>query len=76
MKLHLGGHLAWHDEHKRTNLDIPVDGSISLNALLVQLSIPRGEVGLISINGEMFEGEDVLVNDEDTILLYPPIGGG
>jgi len=33
-------------------------------------------VGLISINGEMFEGEDVLVNDEDTILLYPPIGGG
>ena len=37
---------------------------------------PRGEVALISINGEMFEGEDVLVKDTDTILLFPPVGGG
>ena len=76
MKLKLGGHLAWYDAHKRGKLEIHIAESISLNALLMQLSIPRGEVAIISINGEMFEGEDILVRDTDTILLYPPIGGG
>ncbi len=76
MKLHLGGSLAWYDEQKRSKLEFHLEESISLNALLMQLSIPRGEVAIISINGDIFEGEDFLVRDTDTILLYPPISGG
>ena len=76
MKLNLGGSLAWFDKHKRSNLEFRVDESTSLKTLLMQLSIPRGEVAIISINGELFEGEDILVRDTDTILLFPPIGGG
>lgn len=76
MKLHLGGSLAWYDKNKRDNLEITVIESISLNALLRQLSIPRGEVAIVSINGELFTGEDILVRDTDTIMLFPPISGG
>ena len=76
MKIHLGGSLAWYDEFKRSKLEIPVNEGISLNALLKQFSIPRGEVAIISINGDLFDGEDILVRDTDTIMLYPPIGGG
>lgn len=76
MKLHLGGSLAWYDEQKRSKLEFHLDESISINALLMQLSIPRGEVAIISINGELFEGDDILIRDTDTILLYPPISGG
>jgi sulfur carrier protein ThiS len=76
MKLHLGGSLAWYDKNKRDNLEITVNESISLNALLRQLSIPRGEVAIVSINGELFTGEDILVRDTDTIMLFPPISGG
>lgn len=76
MKLHLGGSLAWYDEYKRSKLEIPLHEAISLDALLRQLSIPRGEVAIISINGDLFSGKDVLVQDTDTIILYPPIGGG
>lgn len=76
MNLHLGGSLAWYDAYKRSKLDIPLDECISLDALLRQLSIPRSEVAIISINGNIFSGEDVLVRDTDIVMLYPPIGGG
>jgi sulfur carrier protein ThiS len=76
MKVHLGGSLSFYDEQKRSNLEISVRESISLKTLLRQLAIPRAEVAIISINGEFFGGEDILVGDKDTILLYPPVGGG
>jgi sulfur carrier protein ThiS len=76
MKLHLGGSLAWYEAHKRSNLDIPLAENISLNALLKQLSIPKGEVAIISVNGDLFDGDDPQVSDGDNIKLYPPIGGG
>jgi molybdopterin converting factor small subunit len=76
MKLQLGGSLAWYDAHKRSNLQIRLEQGILLTALLQQLSIPRPEIAIISINGNMFVGDDILVNDSDTIALYPPMGGG
>lgn len=76
MKLQLGGSLSWYDPLKRSNLDIKLGEETSLMALINELSIPLGEVAIISINGEMFTGEDILVKDSDSILLFPPIGGG
>ncbi len=76
MKLHLGGSLSWYDQQKRSNLLIPLEGPIALNTLLRQLSIPKGEIAIISINGSLFDGDDIFINDADIIKLYPPIGGG
>jgi sulfur carrier protein ThiS len=76
MKLHLGGSLAWYDTIKRSNLEFRLEKSVSLNALIAQFSIPKGEVAIISINGNLFTGDDIQLNDADTVKLYPPIGGG
>lgn len=76
MKISLGGHLSWHDDQKRSRLEMQAGDGILLSAVLEKLTIPRGEVALVSINGELFEGEDVMLKDTDTLLLFPPIGGG
>ena len=76
MKLQLGGSLSWYDHLKRSNLKIKLKEDKSLLALIKELSIPLGEVAIISINGELFTGEDILIKDSDSVLLFPPIGGG
>ena len=76
MKLQLGGSLSWYDDLKRSNLEIKLKEDKSLLALIKELSIPLGEVAIISINGELFTGEDTLIKDSDSVLLFPPIGGG
>ena len=76
MKLQLGGSLSWYDHLKRNNLKIKLKEDKSLLALIKELSIPLGEVAIISINGELFTGEDILIKDSDSVLLFPPIGGG
>ena len=68
--------MAWYDQMKRTNLEIDVIETIPLSTLLQRLSIPRAEVAIISINGNMFNDDDILVRNTDIILLYPPVGGG
>ncbi len=76
MKLQLGGSLAWYDPQKRSKLEITLREPVWLISLLIELSIPLGEVAIISINGEMINGNDILIKDTDNVLLFPPIGGG
>ncbi len=76
MKLHLGGHLAWYDAQKRSDLDIPLREPIALAALLLDLGIPAGEIGLVAVNGTLIELQDARVRDTDGVDLFPPIGGG
>ena len=76
MKLQLGGSLAWYDPQKRSKLEINLREPIGLISLLKELSIPLGEVAIISINGEMINENNILIKDTDSVLLFPPIGGG
>jgi sulfur carrier protein ThiS len=76
MKLHLGGNLSWYDHQKRAYLEITLVEKISLNALLMQLKIPRAEVAIVSVNDEMITDDDVILCDSDAVRLFPPIGGG
>jgi len=76
MDLHLGGGLAWYDEHKRSNMTLKLAAPISFMTLLNILSIPPAEIAIISINGQFFDGDDCLLQDADTVQLYPAMGGG
>ncbi len=76
MKIHLGGSLAWHDTHRRTQFDMALESAVSLRTLLDRLSIPAAEVAFTVINGEMAESLDALVGDQDDVRLYPIMGGG
>jgi sulfur carrier protein ThiS len=76
MILYLGSNLSWYDRQKRAHLEITLVEKISLNALLMQLGIPRAEVAIVSVNDELITDDDVILCDLDAVKLFPPIGGG
>ncbi len=76
MRLHLGGHLNYFDAQQRANLEIELIGKQRLENVLDRLNIPKGEIFLVSINGEVVALEDAWVQQEDQVQLYPPLGGG
>ncbi len=76
MHLHLGGHLNWHDPHKRPWLTIPLVEPVALVELLGRLQVPPGQVALTVVNGRLVSLDDARVSDGDRVELYPPMGGG
>ena len=76
MRLHLGGHLAWYDPQKRTDVELDLSEPIPLLQLLDQLRVPRAEVAIAAVNGTAVTIEDARVSDDDRIALFPPVGGG
>jgi sulfur carrier protein ThiS len=76
MRLYLGGHLNYFDAHNRVNLEIEIVGKQRLEDILDSLKIPKGEVFLVSINGEVVSLKDAWINHDDQVQLYPPMGGG
>ncbi|MCX6078514.1 MAG: MoaD/ThiS family protein [Chloroflexi bacterium] len=76
MRLYLGGHLNYFDAHNRVNLEIELVGKQRLVDILDSLKIPKGEVFLVSINGEVVSLKDAWIKQDDQVQLYPPMGGG
>jgi len=76
MRLHLGGHLNYFDAQQRANLEIELAGKQRLENVLDRLKIPKGEIFLVSINGEVVALEDAWIQQDDQVQLYPPLGGG
>ncbi|MBT9167405.1 MAG: hypothetical protein DDT19_00734 [Syntrophomonadaceae bacterium] len=44
-------------------------------AVAEELGIPREELALAMVNGVLVSGEQVL-QDGDTLSIFPPVGGG
>ncbi len=76
MRLHLGGHLSWYDQHKRSWLELSLSEPVALIELVRQLELPVGEIAISAVNGQVVSLEEARVSDGDRVELYPPIGGG
>jgi sulfur carrier protein ThiS len=77
MRLYLGGHLGWYDAQKRKWIDVPLAQPTRLIDVLNDLKIPPAEIAVSAINGaSLFALDDVIVSDDDTVELFPPVGGG
>jgi len=76
MELHLGGHLNYYDAQHRNRLELHLQEPLSLNALLLQLNIPRCEVMLVVVNGELASQANPLLVNGDRLDLYSSVGGG
>ena len=77
MQIHLAGHLDYYSPQKRNTITIPLSHPTSLDDLLEGLAIPPAEVALCAVNGTaVFPLEEVIVQDEDSVALYPHVGGG
>jgi sulfur carrier protein ThiS len=76
MHLHLAGHLAWYDSHRRARVEIVVPRSVLLIDLLRDLGVPVAEIAVAAVNGNAVDLQTARVADSDRVELFPPVGGG
>ncbi len=87
MRVHLGGHLSWYDPEKRAWLGLDVrsvpvvdrgdaPGRPTAADLARHLGLPRGEIALVVVNGRVVPLDATLLDNDDRVEFYPPIGGG
>lgn len=55
--------------------DSIIDEGRTVGWVVDSLHLPRGELGIIFLNGHAVELEAVL-NDGDTLSIFPMVGGG
>ena len=80
MKIHLGGGLNFYDPQKRVFFEIKLATNMSLSEVLKILHIPKGELFIVVLNGEAYSLDhnfnEIFIQENDTLELFPPVGGG
>lgn len=87
MRVHLGGHLSWYNQGKRSWLELDpqtvlacsrdgFSGRLTPAALAQRLGLPRGEIALVAVNGHTVDLDGVELAGDDRVEFYPPVGGG
>ncbi|MDX9917229.1 MAG: MoaD/ThiS family protein [Gudongella sp.] len=61
------------DGKKKEEVSIPI--GTTADELLKTLSIPMEDIAILLVNGINSDANTVL-NDGDTVSLFPPVGGG
>lgn len=77
MQLYLGGHLNWYDSQKRRSIEITLENPTRLTDLLGRFQLPLHEIAVGTLNGEpILLFEQIILNNTDSVRLYPPVDGG
>ena len=76
MKLYTGSYFAFFTSNRSHWVEMELRQPTRLTDILSELGIPSGEVHLVVLNDELLESTDTLISDEDTVRLYPAVGGG
>lgn len=76
MRVYLGGHLAYYHRQKQSWFEHRLVVAAPLAQVLEQLGIPAGEIMLAVVNNEVVDIKTTVVNDQDTVQVYPPNNGG
>jgi sulfur carrier protein ThiS len=76
MKLYLGSYFAFFTQDRRHWVELELPHPTRLTDILARLGVPPAEVHLVVVNDHVLESTDVYVSDDDTVRLFPPVGGG
>jgi sulfur carrier protein ThiS len=76
MKLHLGGFFSFYIPQRPQLVEIELHEPRLLRDVLEELGIPIPEVNLTVINKELVDLDQAIVNNQDEVRIYPPMGGG
>ena len=80
MRLYLGGFFTFYvpaAQKKRSPwIEVELSEPALLPEVLERLGIPPAEVHLAAVNGQAVDPAEAIVNQDDEVRLYPPIGGG
>jgi sulfur carrier protein ThiS len=76
MKLYLGSYFAFFTPGHEHWVEVEIPHATRLTDILSELGIPAAEVHLVVVNDQALESTDMLVKNNDTVRLFPPVGGG
>ena len=76
MRIHFGGQLAFYHPRKQSWLDFELVAPIPLCKVVEQLGIPPGEIAFLVVNDNIADLQNTVVNNHDTVQIYPAIDGG
>jgi sulfur carrier protein ThiS len=76
MKLYLGSYFAFFTPDHRHWVEVEIPHPTRLTDILSEISVPAAEVHLVVVNDQALETTNTLVSNDDTVRLYPAIGGG
>lgn len=77
MQLYLGGHLNYYDSQKRRSIQVILEKPTRLTDLLARFQVPLHEIAVGTLNGDpIFSFDQIILNDADSLRLYPPVDGG
>lgn len=69
------GDLRRYTPQNKEKLTLELPEAQPISALLLQLGVPWGEVGLVAVNGTLVD-EHYLVAEGDRVEVFSPVGGG
>ena len=69
------GDLRQYTPANKEKLTLELPEAKQVSALLAQLVVPWGEVGLVAVNGNLVD-EHYLVAEGDKVEVFSPVGGG
>jgi hypothetical protein len=76
MHLIVGAALNRYTPQNKSTFDITLDKPEFLAIILNQLAIPIEEVQLVIRNNQMVNFQNLEVEDQDLIIIYPYVTGG
>lgn len=76
MQIYLGGHLSWYSPQKQSRIEHRLLSPVLLHELVLKLGLPPAEIGVAVLNGHVVSTDEAWVSENDSVELYPPIGGG
>ncbi len=76
MRIFLDGYFAFYNRPRRGWLELELAGPTPLVEVLDQLGIPAAEIYLAVVNGQASDPKGLVLQPQDVVQLFPPIGGG
>ncbi len=76
MRIHLGGHLVYYQEQKQAWFIYELSHTAPITEVVAQLGIPLAEIAFFIVNDEVVDLHNKLVDNSDTLQIYPPNDGG
>lgn len=61
---------------KQTSFDLDFDGPTTLHKVLDILHVPHKEAQIIIVNHNLVEKQDITLENEDEVYIYPVLAGG
>ncbi len=76
MNLYIGGYLSTYTSNNQSKFKIDLQEPKQLSALIQELEVPLELAAIIVIDGKICKLQNLKVNNDDDVFIYPSMDGG